>query len=197
MKTLLTLSVAALLVTAAFRAPRPQADEAAAKPVSCCLPGTDGAPASCEDHPGKPCLACIKKLEGSWYEADENGDATEVKMSEYRVTAGGSVVIETLFPGQDHEMVSMYYMEGEDLMLTHYCVLGNHPKLKASIDAESGQVVFSCSGAGENFASCQDTPHMHEGRITPVDEDHYTANWTPLNVPEESEGVEFKLVRGQ
>jgi hypothetical protein len=199
MKTILTCTVAAVLVTAAFRLPLSnttptEGDQA--KPISCCMTGAEGEDASCEDHPGKACLACVKKLEGSWYAADENGKATEMKMSEYSVTAGGTAVIETLFPGQDHEMVSVYYMEGNELMLTHYCVLGNHPKMKAKVDADSGQIIFGCTGKGENFASCKGTHHMHEGRITPGDANHYNATWTPMENDAPGEKVSFDLVRG-
>src|SRR6187551_3709607 len=48
----------------------------------------------------------LKQLDGTWTGAvgKPDGDAAKVI---YKVTAGGSVVMETLFPGTDHEMISM------------------------------------------------------------------------------------------
>ena len=46
-----------------------------------------------------------------------------------RTTGGGSAVTETLFPGTAHEMMSVYHMDGDDLVLTHYCAGGNQPRM--------------------------------------------------------------------
>ena len=50
--------------------------------------------------------------------------------SSYRVASGGSVVQETLFPGSPHEMISMYHLAGGQLVMTHYCAMGNQPRMK-------------------------------------------------------------------
>ena len=79
-------------------------------------------------HPG---LEQMKKLAGTWVEADKDGKPTDKVVSVIKVTAGGSAVQETLFPGQPQEMVSVYHMDGADLVMTHYCMLGNQPRMKA------------------------------------------------------------------
>jgi hypothetical protein len=56
-----------------------------------------------------------------------DGDATEV---EYRVTANGTAVIETMFRGEPHEMVTVYSVDGESIVATHYCSGGNQPTMK-------------------------------------------------------------------
>ena len=40
---------------------------------------------------------------------------------EYRVTASGTMVIETMFAGEPHEMINMYTVDGDSLIATHYC----------------------------------------------------------------------------
>ena len=69
-------------------------------------------------------LEKMKKLVGTWMAADKDGKPTDQVASIIKVTAGGSAVHETLFPGQPQEMVSIYTVEGPDLIMTHYCVLG-------------------------------------------------------------------------
>src|SRR5277367_5888702 len=76
-------------------------------------------------------LEKMKKLAGTWVAADKDGKPTDQVVSVIKVTAGGSAVHETLFPGQPMEMMSVYTADGPDLLMTHYCVLGNQPRMKA------------------------------------------------------------------
>ena len=58
-----------------------------------------------------------------------HGKANGAKVRvEYRLTAGGSALVETLFPGASRgQMVSMYYDRKGKLAMTHYCMLRNQP----------------------------------------------------------------------
>ncbi len=120
-----------------------------------------------EQHPG---LERLKKLAGTWVAADKDGKPTDQVVSVIRVTAGGSAVHETLFPGQPQEMVSVYHLDGADLILTHFCMLGNQPRMKADPKSPSNQIHFVFAG-GTNLDPAKDM-HMHEGTITFVDDDH-------------------------
>ena len=95
---------------------------------------TLAATAVAEDKHGTPAknagLDRLKKLAGTWVEADDKGQPTDTIVSVFKVTSNGSAVQETIFPGSDHEMVTVYYIDGPDLVLTHYCALGNQPHLK-------------------------------------------------------------------
>ena len=126
----------------------------------------DKAPAKAP-HPG---LERLKKLAGTWVEADKDGKPTDKVVSVYKVTAAGSAVHETLFPGQPHEMISIYHRDGQDLVMTHYCALGNQPRMKADPKSSPNQLHFQFAG-GTNLDPAKDM-HMHEGTITFVDDDH-------------------------
>jgi hypothetical protein len=115
-------------------------------------------------------LEKMKKLAGTWVAVGKDGKATDQVVSIIKVTAGGSAVQETLFPGQPHEMISMYTAEGPDLILTHYCVLGNQPRMKADANATGNQLCFKFAG-GANLDPTKDR-HMHEATLTLVDDDH-------------------------
>src|ERR1700733_13839310 len=93
-------------------------------------------------------LEKMKKLAGTWVTADKDGKPTDQVASIIKVTAGGSAVHETIFPGQPHEMVSVYTVDGQDLIMTHYCVLGNQPRMKADPNSSANQVVFQFAGGG-------------------------------------------------
>jgi hypothetical protein len=117
-----------------------------------------------------PSLARLKKLAGTWVAADKDGKPSDQVVSVFKVTAAGSAVQETLFPGQPHEMVSMYHRDGTDLVMTHYCSLGNQPRMKADPSSPANQIRWVFAG-GSNLDPAKDK-HMHEGTITFVDDDH-------------------------
>jgi hypothetical protein len=124
--------------------------------------------------PTNAALEKMKKLAGTWLLADTDGKATDQVASVIKVTAGGSVVHETLSPGQPDEMVSVYTMDGPDLIMTHYCVLGNQPRMKADPKSPANQIVWQFAG-GSNFDPKKDK-HMHGATLTIVDDDHIEVN---------------------
>src|SRR5258706_13659119 len=68
-------------------------------------------------------FADLKRLAGTWTGKTESGQPMTI---EYRVAANGSTLIDTQSPGSPHEMVSVYSITDEDLVLTHYCPMGEH-----------------------------------------------------------------------
>ena len=119
-------------------------------------------------------LEKMKKLVGTWLLANKDGKPTDQVASVIKVTAGGSAVHETLFPGQPLEMVSVYTVDGSDLIMTHYCVLGNQPRMKADPKSPANQIVWRFAG-GTNLDPKKDK-HMHEATLTIVDDDHLEVN---------------------
>ena len=115
-------------------------------------------------------LEKMKSLVGTWVATDKDGKATDQVVSIIKLTAGGSAVHETIFPGQPMEMVSVYTVEGQDLLMTHYCVLGNQPRMKASPKSTDDQIKFEFAG-GSNLDPKKDT-HMHAATLTLIDADH-------------------------
>ncbi len=84
----------------------------------------------------------LKGLAGTWSAnmIERDGELTTV---EYRITAGGSVVMETMFAGQPHEMINMYAFDGDSLIATHYCSGQNQPVLKLNAEKSTAdELVF-------------------------------------------------------
>lgn len=145
--------------------------------------------------PGPAGLAQLKKLAGTWVRADENGNPTDQIVSVFKVTAAGSAVQETIFPGTNHEMVTLYHLDGKELVLTHYCAAGNQPRMKLDPKSPRGRLDFTFTG-GSNFDPAKDT-HMHEGSITVVDDDHLEWRWVAYKdgKAQDDHKVALKLVR--
>jgi len=120
--------------------------------------------------PANPQLERIKKLAGTWVEADKDGKPMDTVVSVVKVTAGGSAVHETYFPGTPMEMLSVYHLDKGDLVMTHYCVLGNQPRMKADPKSSSNQIKWVFAG-GTNLDPAKDM-HMHGATVTFIDDDH-------------------------
>ena len=143
--------------------------------------------------PTNPQFELFKKLAGTWTgtgmsESDKPSTFT------YKLVAGGSTVMETIMPGTEHEMVTMYYMDGNDLVLTHYCMLGNQPHMKALPSKDPKVVTFVCDGKGSNMKSEKDT-HMHSATFTFTDDNHITTVWTMMEDGKETDHAKFELTR--
>jgi len=104
----------------------------------------------------------LKSMNGTWQRTGGNHDyGTKSPMSTFRVSGAGSSVVETIFPNDPSEMVSVYHMDGNDLLLTHYCALHNAPVMKFQKTTKPGEIKFVFKG-GTNFDPKVDM-HVHEG----------------------------------
>jgi hypothetical protein len=138
-------------------------------------------------------LERMKQLVGLWEGTSDMGKEGEKVRVEYRLTAGGSALVETLFPGSGEEMVSVYYDQKGKLAMTHYCMLRNQPHMTLrNADAQTIQLVFASKG---NVINPRKEKHMHAVRITFTDKDHIVQKWTLFEKGKDAGGVTLNLTR--
>jgi hypothetical protein len=137
----------------------------------------------------------LKKLAGDWVMVGKDGKPTDTVVSSIRVTSGGSAIQETLFPGGEKEMITMYHLDGADLILTHYCMLGNQPRLRAEPGTDVNKIAFKFTGA-TNLKSKEDH-HMNRATITIDGKDRFKAVWTSCKEGKPCHEVTLDLVRKQ
>lgn len=118
-------------------------------------------------------LDAIKAMAGEWTTTDKDGKT--VTAATYTVTANGSAVREVMFPGSPHEMTNMYHMDGSTLIMTHYCAMGNQPRMRAV--AADGKTITLNPDSVTNLAK-PDQVYMGGVTITFVDNDHVSFDWT-------------------
>ena len=93
----------------------------------------------------------------------------------YEVTSNGSALLERMGPGTPHEMVSVYHDEKGKLAMTHYCAIGNQPKLTLeSASPEKIKLTF----AKNNVINPNKEDHMHSLEITFLGPDQVKEEWT-------------------
>ena len=76
----------------------------------------------------------LKTLVGDWKGSYAGADAPgmgEVRLS-YKLVSGGKSLMETMDSGHDVNMITIYHLDGNRILATHYCSAGNQPRMAAS-----------------------------------------------------------------
>jgi len=136
------------------------------------------APAPAPARPTSAPLERFKTLAGEWVAA-EDGDMVKKGdlVARYAVTASGTAVVETVFPGSEHEMVTVYHADGPDLVLTHFCMEGNQPRMRAR-GAQGSRFEFAYDG-GTNIDPKRDR-HMHSATFDLASANEIRSEWSEL-----------------
>jgi hypothetical protein len=114
----------------------------------------------------------LKTLAGDWDATTQMGHAH----LNIALIAGGTSIVERETGEKMPEMMTVYYVDGDRLMLTHYCMAGNQPRMQArSFNAESGEIDFQFLDA-TNLTS-PGAGHMHNAKFRIADRDHLTTEW--------------------
>jgi hypothetical protein len=116
----------------------------------------------------------LKTLVGDWQATGEDGKPFT---SSFRLVSNDMALEETFQSEKDHQMVTLYTPDGSRVALTHYCSMGNQPRMETPVvSATSDVFVFAFTGA-TNLASPEDM-HMHRMVVQIEDADHFIETWT-------------------
>ncbi len=137
-------------------------------------------------------FATMKSLAGEWAGpiTTDMSEAMKAKMGgtklnpmhvSLRVTSRGNALVHELQEAgtpldatkYDHP-ITMFYVDGDQLTLVHYCDAGNRPRMtgKTSPDGKTVEFEFvDVTGNNQN-------QHMHHALFTIIDPDHHTEDWT-------------------
>ena len=114
----------------------------------------------------------IKSLAGKW--AGKATDGRPVRVS-YQVVSGGSAVMESIDEANGSQMITVYHLDGDRLMMTHYCSAGNQPRMRADTSSTPGSIKFTFVDV-TNLAA-PDAGRMQGHSILWKDADHVTQLW--------------------
>jgi hypothetical protein len=129
----------------------------------------------------------LKALSGSWEGKASDGQPAQVA---YRLTANGSALMSEIKSKED--MITMFNLDGERLLMTHYCGAGNQPRMLASASPDGKTIKFDFLDA-TNLAS-PEAGHMHHVVISMLDANHHTEEWNYIDHGKEMKEV-FDLWR--
>lgn len=128
----------------------------------------------------------LRSLAGEWQGAGGKAGVT------YTIVSGGSVVMESMnTPAPQPDMVTMYHRDGTGLVATHYCSIGNQPRMRAPA-ADATAIRFRFADI-TNLAK-PEAAHIRDLTVTFQDNDHFTQEWTSVENGKEHTEV-FKWTR--
>jgi hypothetical protein len=154
-----------------------------------------GAEGAAQKVDPKAALERLKGLAGEWRGKAGHGEAASPAVVRWETISGGTAVMETLFPGTPHEMRSVYHLDGPDLVMTHYCAMGNQPRMKLAAASTRDELVFEFAG-GSHLDPKKDT-HVHSGRIRFAGQDQLEADWAVFRGEAEAGANRFVLARSK
>ena len=117
-------------------------------------------------------FARLKTLAGEW---EANTDKGKSHLS-YQIISGGNAVVERESGEKMPEMLTVFYLDGDRLLLTHYCMAGNQPRMEAKgFNPQTGELRFQFLDA-TNLTN-RNAGHMHSVTLHFVDNNHVSADW--------------------
>lgn len=116
----------------------------------------------------------LKILLGDWVATGEDGKPFT---NNIRLVSNNTALQETFQTDLENQMITMYSPDGSRVALTHYCSMGNQPRMETpAVNGATDEFVFSFTGATNLPAP--DSSHMHRLVLQIDDADHFTETWT-------------------
>jgi hypothetical protein len=113
----------------------------------------------------------LKSLNGAWEGKLPNGNPGKVT---FRTTSGGSALMSEIMGEED--MITMFHMDNDRVLMTHYCGAGNQPRMQGKISPDGKTITFTFVDA-TNLSSPK-AGHMERLVITMPDAQHHSEDWT-------------------
>ena len=131
----------------------------------------------------------MKTLAGSWT-GTMKGDKDLPATARFQTVSDGSVLAAWLGEGTPYEMVTMFHMDGDTLMATHYCAGHNQPRFVLVMDGDRNRLVFAFKD-GTNIKP--EAGYMHQVTFILDGPNHHIQEWTYLkNDKKETSCFDFK-----
>jgi hypothetical protein len=137
----------------------------------------------------------LKTLAGSWEGlvagtgTPLDGKAAQVTL---RVTSMGNALMhEMRGAGRPDDPITMFYLDGDRLLLTHYCDAGNRPRMTGKMSPNGKTVEFEFL----DVAGSTEYGHMHHAVFTVIDANHHTEEWTYMESGDKPVHAHFDLQR--
>ena len=114
-------------------------------------------------------------LVGEWEAVQEGVPVKET----YTLTANGSVLMSETKPADSQPMITMFTVDGDHLIATHYCVAGNQPQM---VTGAAGDLNKGLTFSLERVTGMKTPDDWHNTGVTLTldDKDHMTQRWTYL-----------------
>lgn len=112
----------------------------------------------------------LKTLTGTWEGAAPDGTPARIT---YRVASGGSALLAEI---DEASMITVFHLDGDRLIMTHYCGAGNQPRMVGKLSPDGKSIAFDFLDV-TNLSS-PEAGHMHHAVFTMADANNHSESWT-------------------
>ena len=116
----------------------------------------------------------LASLVGDW---EGIQDGVPIKVT-YTLTANGSALMEQMQPEHSPVMITMFTVDGDRLIATHYCSAGNQPQMATDTLGDLERNGLSFSLVRVTGLKTPDDWHNTGLTVMQDDKDHITQRWT-------------------
>ncbi|HEX4603822.1 MAG TPA: hypothetical protein VH724_07500 [Candidatus Angelobacter sp.] len=148
----------------------------------------------------------LKSLAGTWQGSvttdppqPEMGNGALMEAS-LRVTSRGNAMVHEMKeagkpddPARYDHPLTMLYLDGDRLLLTHYCDAGNRPRMAARTSPDGKTVEFDFL----DVAGSTKYGHMQHAVFTIIDANHHIEEWTYLMPGDKAGRARIELQRAK
>src|SRR5437016_8861420 len=114
----------------------------------------------------------LAALQGKWQGIADGVNTSLI----YTLTANGSTLMEQCRPEKGHEMITMFTVDGDRLIATHYCSAKNQPQMATSAISDA-QKPLAFSLVRVTGLKSPDAFHNTGLTVIQEDNDHLTQEW--------------------
>ena len=125
-----------------------------------------------------PAFEKMKTLQGDWVGTMMEGGKEYPTTTRFKLVSDGSALMDYLAEGKPEEMVTVFHMDGSELMATHYCSAHNQPRFVAVPGGDTNRIVFKFKD-GTNIEPHHG--HMQEVAFIFEAPDRHVEEWTYLD----------------
>jgi hypothetical protein len=109
-----------------------------------------------------------------------------------RLTSMGNALLhEMTGAGRADDPITTLYLDGDRLLLTHYCDAGNRPRMSGKMSSDGKTLEFEFL----DLAGSTQYGHMHHAVFTVLDANHHTEDWTYMQPGDQPVHAHFDLQR--
>lgn len=189
---LMSLSTAAFAQHQGHTTPPAEPSPAPAAAAAAAAPTT---PAPAPKSPARKAYNRLKTLEGTWEgkvtttpkQALAELQAVDAKLGDmdgkvsvaWGVGSNGHALTHVdLGEGPHYKPLTVFYVEKDRLLLTHFCAFNNRPRMEAKISDDGNTVDFQFL----DVEGVMKYGYMRQATIVFIDDDHHTEDWV-FNMP--------------
>jgi opacity protein-like surface antigen len=111
----------------------------------------------------------LKALAGTW-EGTFEGHQLDVTL---RVTSMGNALMHEMKGSGPEDPITMFNLDADRLLLTHYCDAGNRPRMVGKISPDGKTLEFEFL----DVSGSTEPGHMQHVTFTFIDADHHIEKW--------------------